>query len=380
MSGQNELIQRIILRRKGFGASQDQAAEWAGMTHARLRSIEAGEVELQSTEFEQLCRGLAIDPSALFAGKEESPHRSVARFRAAVGTERPSPDDTRLLALAGEVSSILGQVSEDLRRPPLLRQYRDSLGIAGRPGRQGETLGAQARKDIVEGRDPILDLQQLLEALGIHVAYVTFSDRKIDAASIWACDSMPMILLNVRSRRVKGRLSRRAVLAHEFCHLLHDATRRGDIVARATWGDSGSGNYEEDLELRARSFGPSFLAPRAYVSEWWKVHGGMERNEPAAIRALARTWGLSFGGASWYAYSMRWLRKDEAARMASTHTRIRTEKFEASHQQAQSRIEIGGEYIEPATIWAGLGLKMIAEAVETGVLSRAYALEILQWR
>ena len=380
MAGQSELIQRIISRRKGFGASLEQAAEWAGMHPAHLRSIEGGQVELRSTEFEQLCRGLAIDPSALFAGKDESPHRSVARFRAAVGTERPSPDDIRLLALAGEVSSILGQVSESLRRPAPLGQHRESLGISGRPGPQGDKLGVRARKSILDDGEPILDLQRLLEDLGVHVVYVSFTDSKIDAASIWPAGSMPMILLNTRSRRVKARLSRRAVLAHELCHLLHDATRKGDIVARATWGDSGAGNYEDDLEIRARSFGPSFLAPRTYVNNWWKSQCDLEKSEPAAIRALARTWGLSFGGAAWYACSLRWLRKDEAMELASTRTRIRNQKFEVSRQQAQPGVEIGGEHIEPAAIWDGVGLKMIAEAVETGVLSRAYALEILRWR
>ena len=85
------------------------------------------------------------------------------------------------------------------------------------------------------------------------------------------------------------RLSRRAALAHELCHLLHDGGHRElTMVSRLD-------EQRQRGEQRANGFAPSFLAPKAWASK-------VDASDPEKIALeLGERWGLSFGGAVWHA-------------------------------------------------------------------------------
>src|SRR5208337_1305216 len=94
------------------------------------------------------------------------------------------------------------------------------------------------------------------------------------------------------SSRVKYPLSRRAILAHEMCHLLYDGGERDLTIVSREEGLDASGT-----ERRANGFAPNFLAPK----DWVRSNG---KNAKAIVTELAEQWGLSLEGAAWHAKNL----------------------------------------------------------------------------
>src|SRR5207245_3855952 len=121
-----------------------------------------------------------------------------------------------------------------------------------------------------------------LEVFGVDVALVSVDARRMESARLLEPGSAPVILLNKNSSRVLYPLSRRAILAHELCHLLHDGGERELAIISREEGLDNSG-----IEKRANGFAPNFLAPK----EWVSVKSSESRS---IVLELAETWGLSF--------------------------------------------------------------------------------------
>ena len=149
----------------------------------------------------------------------------------------------------------------------------------------GYELGAAANSTIAEGSCPISHLEQLLNENQIHVARVEFRTEGIEAASVWEQGAVPVILLNSRSSRVGYSLSRRAILAHELCHLLHDAGE-ADLTTRVTLAETPN-SFEDRIEQRARAFAPAFLAPQVRVMEWAEDQTAQTANESRSYTCAA---------------------------------------------------------------------------------------------
>ncbi len=125
------------------------------------------------------------------------------------------------------------------------------------------------------------------------MALVHFESNQIEAASLYEDGACPVVLLNDACARVVNRLSRRAILAHELCHLLHDGGKRDLLTIVSRHDEQG-----ELVEQRANGFAPNFLAPEGWVS--------VKATDPIEIALeLGQTWGLSFGGAVWHAKNLR---------------------------------------------------------------------------
>lgn len=192
----------------------------------------------------------------------------------------------------------LGRILASLRArlgyvDPRLQQTRDpsAPNPAMEPWEDGYQRGAAARDRMTTGKAPISSVQQLLETLGVHVAQVDFQSGAIEAASVYELGAAPVILLNRRAAKFDYPLARRAVLAHELCHLLHDGGERNLTIVSLEWDKS-------IVEQRANGFAPSFLAPGAWVS--------LHSREPAAMAVeLATNWGFSFEGAAWHLKNLR---------------------------------------------------------------------------
>lgn len=378
---QDALGLRLQRRREDFGASLDQLASWSGVDADRLEQIEKGQ-PMRSWEYEAICRGLAVDPGAMARGGDLSPRRSVARFRSADWV-RPKPGDFRILSLAAEMGRIGGYLaSQDARPTSVLSDLRAPTPVSDReePWKEGYRLGEKARRALLPGVGPIKEVESLLTKSGIHVARIPFSSRNLDAASLWEEGALPVILLNERSPRSRSVLSRRALLAHELCHLLHDSGDR-DLTTQLSWGEN-TGNYDHGTEQRARAFAPAFLAPRDEVRHWFRAGSGRRLTTPEAkVEELACRWGFSLRGAVWHAKNCEVISPRTAERLdleLPDQEHSWNDDFEQSREdELVSWEEELGESIAPLA--GGLVASLVSQAVAAGSISKRRGQEIVTW-
>jgi len=379
MTTSTELGRRLAHLREEFGISTERAAEWASLPAERVESIEeTGQME--PWELHRLCQALAVNPGTILQGLERSPKRSIARFRAAVVHAQP-PVNLRLLAVGAEVGRILGSLAKMMSIPLKVEHLRRPTALSDTEPmwKQGYRLGESARSRSGLAQGPIADLEKSLTTLGVHVGRVTFSSEDLDAASLWEIGSVPVILLNQASPRVKYLLSRRAVLAHELCHLLHDAGE-ADLTTQVSWAER---ERDDSAEQRARAFASAFIAPRDSVSHWARTVLGRTRSRDL-VHSLARHWGLSKDGAVWHAKNCKLV----SASMAEDLYQDR----QVGEARWMSRFEGGRvDDVSPAldvrtdvlnqvpALWAGLGAEIIGRAYEAGAISAGRAREILDW-
>jgi Zn-dependent peptidase ImmA (M78 family) len=357
-------------RREAFGFSTSQLAALAFMEPARLESIEAGTVP-STYELASLADALAIDPSALRTGNTDDPYRSVVRFRSAQNTANKSrllsPSDLRLLARAAEAGRITAWLKESLKVPasPLLaaRQVR-GVDNQSSPWEQGYQLGAHARLRLAPTPPKRLgSIQEFLEKAGVHVAFVAFESSHIEAASLFEPQASPVVLLNTSSPRNQFALPRRAILAHELCHLLHDGGQR-NLLTQVSWQDDNSAT-----EQRANGFAPSFLAPK----KWVKVRA----KEPRAIaEEIAMAWGLSFEGAAWHAKNLKLISPEIAGELLRMPEKPRM-PVETEPDLARTPPESLGLEVEPSLLAKGLLSELALRACAEGLIGKHRAAEIL---
>ena len=370
-------------RRQELGATRAQVSLWSGLPESHIEAIESGERNLTPWEFERISLGLGIDPGSLFSKQEQPPKRSTARFRVATGVDNPASQDLRLLGTASEFGRVLGYLARLLDIQPRLQPLRS---VKQAPGwdvwQQGYDLGEQARAAMCDDSGPVLRLEATFSDWQIHVATVRFSSPEIDAASIWEQEAVPIILLNEASSRIQYTPSRRATLAHELCHLLHDADSSEDVVTRVSWRREAE-QYEDVVEKRARAFAPAFLAPRKATQSWFHLMPkDQQDNHEQMVCELAHHWGLSVEGAIWHARNCELIGWDEALTLQK-----RKEQFTGAAplfaQEEPHSLHLETLAITPDEIpgfVAGWGASLIANAFDKGVISEGRAKELLAWQ
>ncbi len=359
MSVQGQTIRAL---RNGYDFSITEVARLAALPPERLTAIESGSAPTVY-ELAMIGNALAIDPAALHAGTVRDPKRTVARFRAPQGVAELSGRDARLLALAAEAGRTGAHLSGLLDRPLSVASSRNVRGVAARPSawKQGYSLGAAARFRFCPERGPLLSVQGWMESVGVHVAFVSLSSDDIEAASIFEPGAMPVVLLNQRAERVRNPLSRRAILGHELCHLMHDGGERDlTIVSRD--------HDASPVEQRANGFAPSFLAP----GKWVEV---AERQPDRIVHELARTWGLTFEGAAWHAKNLSLIAPDEAEYLSRQHRRVAAGTFEPAIQRTS--LDTLGLEVELSPLTTGLLSELALKACIEGAISKGRAEEVL---
>ncbi len=358
---------RLREHRESYGFSAAELAQISGLKGARIGKLEHGD-NPTAYEVELLARSLAIDPRSLLdPNAPPDPKRSAARFRAPLGVSAIGAVDMRLLARAAEIARIGGFLAEQLgREAPAIAGARRILPVRGNEPawRQGYDLGEQDRELLLPGDTPIESVQAAFESLGIHIAFVDFESPEIESASLYEQGALPVILLNRHSDRVKYELSRRAILAHELCHLLHDGGER-DLLAAIS--------REEDqthIESRANAFAPSFLAPRRFVS----VEG---IDAKAKVLQLAYLWGFTFEGAVWHAKNIELIGTEDAGRLLKERRYGAT--IDPPFERRVDRLAFH-HLVDPADVSSlvyGLISDVTVEAYAQGIISSSRAREIL---
>jgi Zn-dependent peptidase ImmA (M78 family) len=208
-------------------------------------------------------------------------------------------------------------------------------------------------------------VQGLLEEHGVHVADVEFESVEIEAASLYELATSPVILINRRASRFSYRLARRAVLAHELCHILNDGGERDLTVVSLETDHS-------PVEQRANGFAPSFLAPRSWVQ--------LRSKKPDEMALeLANTWGLSFEGAAWHLKNLKLVSPATADELCDTKHKPR---IVSAFEQPPDRTPPDQFNVdaEPSPLASGLLSETAIVAAAEGAISRGRAAEILTLR
>lgn len=368
-----ELIRQ---RRESLGASVEEAAQWAEIPPERLREAEAS-AQLGSTLFERICRGLAAAPGELLRGALDSPTRSVARFRGAA--ERTlSPSDLRLLAAGAEVGRALAAFLELLGREIPFERHRQVSGVREdmAPWEDGYRLGEAAREALGVPLGPLRDLERFLNGLGIHVARVPFQSRELEAASLWEDGAVPVILVNEKTGRAGYSLSRRATLAHELCHLLHDGGK-ADIATRVSLSEDCE-TREYAVEQRAWAFAPAFLAPPEMVRQWVRALPSLSGRELAV--ETASHWGLSYEGAVWHLENCGLVDPGKAEALSTRSVPyLPADQFEAEAAMVSPRMLDERLPENASALMDGWAAYLVYEALAAELISVGRAREMLEW-
>ncbi len=356
--------------RENFGFSLEELAEFSDIPAERVGAIEAGHAP-STWEISALAGALAIDPGALWRGEVgKSPMRSTARFRSAGGITFILPRDARLLAKAAEIGRIVGYLYKQLgdhNSPVVNARNVLPIEVYPEPWDQGYTLGAKARSSLLPERKPIVSLERELERLGVVVLRLAL-DKSIQAVSLYEPGSAPVIVLNTGAIRVQAALSRRALLAHELCHLLHDGGEHDFLTLVSRYG------AREPVEQRANGFAPNFLVPGGLL-----LHNANPDTLHDFIFSLAREWGLSFEGAAWHAKNAGRITVQECddllAQAKEAPTIVPEHGFEPpiAHREPAS---IGLE-CQPSALATGLVTEVTLRALEADIVTAGRAVEIL---
>lgn len=210
---------------------------------------------------------------------------------------------------------------------------------------------------------------------------VPFAEKELDAASLWEPGAMPLILVNASSGSMERSLPRRAALAHELCHLLHDSGE-SDLTTQLSF--DGVSRHDGAVEQRARAFGPAFLARKDDVTTWFRQGKGRHVRDPEAkVRKLAERWGLSTYGAIWHAKNCGLIRAKTAERLAESQPsqldQPWAETFEASARSTQKTVSLGEESVDVSPLARGLVCDLTLAAADAGSISEGRAREILSW-
>ena len=347
-------------RRKDLGLPIDEVARLAGLASARLAAIESGEGPT-TWELSVVAGALACDPAQLMLGGAEDPTRSVARFRTGNAAGNLTGRDLRLLARGAEAGRILARLKEKLgdqvsRVTSIRHICAPSSGHEA--WEEGYELGSEARS-LLAPAGPILSVQSVFEEAGVHVAQVDFDSDSVEAASLYELGAAPVILLNRTASKVAFSLARRAILAHELCHLIHDGGQRDITVVTRDTDNS-------EIEKRANGFAPSFIAPKSLVAEL--IRKAKRKNPRELVGELGRSWGLSFEGAAWHAKNLKLIDPKVAEQLVAGKKQDVKSNFEQTIQRTPP--EQFGIEVQPTNLANGLLSETAIMACAEGAISR----------
>jgi Zn-dependent peptidase ImmA (M78 family) len=148
------------------------------------------------------------------------------------------------------------------------------------PGEQGSRLGEEACKALGADVGGWVDIQAVMERLGIDVSGIDLSDDAIRGVSVFGPTQRPHVFANQNSRWGQRPEVQRFTCAHELCHLILDR-EHGDELAIATgpWAPLG-------IEQRANAFAAAFLMPTWLLRDALAA-AAAPADDPETVRSIS---------------------------------------------------------------------------------------------
>ena len=147
-----------------------------------------------------------------------------------------------------------GKIGELCRAAPIAES-------ASRPWDQGYELAEEVHEhfDGAFEKDGFVDVERLIEALGVHIEPLDLSDEKVRGVSVAGPQHRSGIFVNGHHASNTHEAGRRFTLAHELCHLLFDREQgRPLAVASGPWAPRA-------IEQRANAFAAMLLMPTSLL-------------------------------------------------------------------------------------------------------------------
>lgn len=278
---------RLTQARQAKGWTKRFLAERVAITPTAIGQFEAGVTRPRPALLAQLAQALDVTPSFFAAGRPRACVDAVSTHFRSLRSMRVYERDMAV-AFAGQVWELAHALEEHVRLPELdLPQVGEpAIGPAAElaPGQLAVQAAAEVlhsgghavsaaqivRKAWGFGDQPVAHLVRQLEAHGVLVAMLPFSDgRRVDAFST-AVTPRPVIVLTPDKDNV---YRQRFTAAHELAHLLlHNDAAPGDPTH----------------EREADGFAAELLLPGALLR-----HQLPARLDFPRLLALQQTWGVS---------------------------------------------------------------------------------------
>ncbi len=257
-----ELSRRLKAARENCGLTQQEVADDLGMSRTAIALIEAGKRSVNSLELEQLSRlyGRSIQEFVSESPFDEDP--VTALFRApGVQEDRSLEKELRRCATlcreATQLESLLGL--EKTRR--FVATYPIDLPSSRWEAiQQGRSLADQERNRLGLGVSPAWEIAETIRSQGVRVTELDMPEN-ISGIFFHGPD-IGLVIVNNRKHHRNRRLFS---YAHEYCHLLVDRGRPGNV--------SRYENQNELIEIRANSFAAHFLMPEPGVRSFLRKLG-----------------------------------------------------------------------------------------------------------
>ena len=256
----NRKLRSLNAAGKAGNEARERRLAWLAGLGTTGRGVQAG--WRRATGSLSNLPGLTAKPRRALLEAEQTPLVVTGSCQAAFMFGSLAPDvkarDVRELARAtidlyapeGET----GRIGELGRAAPVAES-------ASRPWEQGYELAEEVHEhfdgDFEKGG--FVDVERLIEALGVRVGTLDLSDRNVRGVSIAGPQHRSAILVNKRYGANAGDAGRRFTLAHELCHLLFDRERgRPLAVASGPWAPRA-------IEQRANAFAAMLLMPTSLL-------------------------------------------------------------------------------------------------------------------
>jgi transcriptional regulator with XRE-family HTH domain len=265
---------RLAQAREDAGMTQEGLGRAVNLDRTAITRLESGDRRLNVTELVEIASVLGRplsyfvnDPLPAVVSRRQDTAHAHATTRALDDELNQFSRDVRTLLDMGLLSPV--------ERAPNLRTPRDHEAA--------EALAAASRSHIRIGNEPVDDLGQACERLGLYTFSASLGIGGPDGGCVQVSDDASKTLgaAVINGDAPPGR--RRMTLAHELGHWLS--------------GDAYDSEASIDSERMIYSFAIHFLAPRAGLRKVWNEHPDWDlRDRALAVGASFRlSWSAALG-------------------------------------------------------------------------------------
>lgn len=252
-----DIVKRARTRSK---LSQEQLAARCDVDVETLRALEAAQPRISTAKLDRVAAELELDPTSLLLGEERARPAPAVFLRHKQWQD--FPDAARIASeRALEAARTLDSLDEVLGAGDARRRRADLTLFESPPTKtaflDGYALAARARR-LLDFGGALPDLGALLEdELAIAVLVLPLGSTKLSALSIRDSLGAAAVVLNSGDPdRARNPQLARVHMAHELCHVLHDASE-GGLHLVIDESDSAAGGAEK----RAKAFAAELLLP-----------------------------------------------------------------------------------------------------------------------